>query len=493
MSSSSTLTTSLIGQMRFRNYMFYAQDDWKIAPRLSLTLGLRYEFTTPWYEKHNNMNTLILDPGPAFNTIQTAGYCGSSLSCRSLADTKPLNFGPRVGLAYRLDNRNVVRAGVGTFYGGQGALGANGRQINNFPFNRSVTVTAAGSTPALILSAGFPPLLQTVGAPPANANWIVWAKYFPEPTVYQWNFSIQREIFRGISLTASYVGSGSSYLAGSYNWNAAPPGPPATAPSRRPIPQWNTVSYQTPWGHSSYNGLNAQLERRFSKGLSLNVAYTYSHSIDNIAEQFGSPSGDVQQTTNFNASRASSGFDVRQRFVTSAIYELPFGKGRAMLNRGGMLNALLGGWQLTSIVAFQQGLPFSATVANALTRLGGNNLADWRADLAGDPSISGPTQNRWFSSAAFALPRTADGSWHYGNSGRNILRADGIGNLESGLIKKFNVNERVNVAFRWDVFNLTNSPQYANPINGIDNPDFGKSQSIVNSPRQMQFALRIGF
>jgi hypothetical protein len=494
MSSTSTLTTSLIGEMRFRNYMFYAQDDWKVTPRLTVNLGLRYEFTTPWWEKHNNMNTIVLDPGPSFGTIQTAGYCGDSLSCRGLTQLNLLNFGPRLGLAYQLDSRTVLRAGGGTFYGGQGAVGANGREVNNFPFSRSVTLTATGATPALILSNGFPAgLLQTVGAPPANSNWDVWAKNFPEPTIYQWNVTLQRELWRGLSLTVAYVGSSSNYISGSYNWNAAAPGPSATSTARRSIPQWNTITLQTPYAHSSYNGLNVQMERRYSAGLTLNAAYTWSHSMDNVAELFGGPAGDIQQTTDFNLSRASSGFDIRQRLVISGAYELPFGKGRKLMNRGGVLNALFGGWQMTSIASFQGGLPFSVTVANALQRLGGNNLTDWRADLVGDPGIANPTQNLWFNPKAFALPQGPVGVWHYGGSGRNILRADGIGNLDAGLLKVFDISERIHLQFRWEMFNATNSPQYADPVNGVDNPDLGKSNSIVNSPRQMQFSLRVAF
>jgi Carboxypeptidase regulatory-like domain len=493
MSSQANLTTALIGQMRFRNYMFYAQDDWKIRPRLTLNLGLRYEFTTPWWEKHNNMNTLILDPGPKFGTIQAAGYCGDSISCRSLSDLNTLNFGPRAGLAYQLNNRTVLRAGAGLFFGGQGALGANGRQINNFPYNRSATVQSAGARPALILSDGFPPLLQTVGTPPANSNWDVWATHFPEPKVYQWNATVQRELMRGMSLTAAYVGSSSNYLSGNYNWNGSPPGPPATAAARRPIPVYNNITYQTPYGHSGYHGLNVQVERRFAAGLQFTGAYTWSHSIDNIAELFGGGGGDLQQTSNFNLSRANSGFDVRQRVVFSGLYELPFGRGKKLLHRGGVLNVVLGGWQLTSILSFQQGLPFSVTVPNALQRLGASDLVDWRADLVGDPWISHPTQDRWFNAAAFAQPQAPDGSWHYGNSGRNILRSDGIGNLDSGLMKTFDIAERFHVQFRWEVFNVSNSPQYATPVIMTGNPDLGRVNSSVNTPRQMQFALRLAF
>ena len=489
-----TLSTQLVGEMRFQNYMFYAQDDWKVTPKLTVNLGLRYEFTTPWYEKHNHMDTLVLNPGPTFGTIQAAGYCGNSLSCNGLTQLNVTGFAPRLGLAYQLDKKTVLRAAAGKFYGGQGALGANGREVNNWPYSYSVAIAGTSTTPALQLSTGFPAgITQVSAAPPANSTWDVWAKYFPEPTIYQWNLTMERELAPGLALTTAFVGSSSSYLSGSYNWNGAPPGPPATIVSRRPIPGYNTVSLQTPYGHSSYNGLNVQLEKRYAAGLIVSGAYTWSHSMDNIQELFGASAGDIQQTTDFNASRASSSFDVRQRFVSSAVYELPFGKGKPMMNRGGVLNAIFGGWQLTSILTFQGGLPFSVvmTGSTAAQLLGGNNLADWRANLVGDPAISDPNQNLWFNAKAFAAP-IVNGVYTYGNAGRNILRADGIGNLDAGMMKMFDIRERFHLQFRWEVFNLSNSPQYANPVNTVG-ATLGTITSQVNSPRQMQFSLRLAF
>jgi hypothetical protein len=319
----------------------------------------------------------------------------------------------------------------------------------------------------------------------------VWAKYFPEPTIYQWNFTMQRELSRGLALTAAYVGSSSNFVSGSYNWNGAPPGPPATIASRRPIPQWNTITYQSPYAHASYNGLNVQLEKRYAAGVALSAAYTWSHSMDNVAELFGGAAGDLQQTTDFNASRASSGFDVRQRFVITSVYELPFGKGKPLMNRGGLLNTMLGGWQVASILTFQGGLPFSVTVSGAVQLLGGNNLTDWRANLVGDPAISNPNQNLWFNPKAFATPLVG-GVYTYGNSRRNILRGDGISNLDAALAKTFDVTERIRLQFRGEVFNLSNSPQYANPASTVG-ANLGTVASIVNSPRQMQFSLRLAF
>ncbi len=486
------LTTQLIGEMRFRNYMFYAQDDWKVTNKLTLNIGLRYEFTTPWWDKHNNMNTLDLVPGPDYGAIQNAGYCGDSLSCRSLEQLNWLNFAPRLGLAYQLGHKTVIRAGAGTFYGGEGALGANGREINNFPFSRGVTITGTNKAPALLLSTGFPAgMLDTVGAPPKNANWDVWSKYLPEPTVYQWNFTVEHELFNSVALTAAYVGSSSDYILGSYNWNGAPQGPPASIVSRRPFPQYNNITLYSPYGHSTYNGLDIQVDKRYANGLSLTAGYTWSHSIDNVGEQFGGPAGGIQQITDFNASRASSGFDMGQRFVTAGTYELPFGKGKPLLNRGGVLNALFGGWQVTNILTFQGGLPFSVTVAGAPQLLGANNLTDWRANVVGNWTVPDPNQNLWFNPAAFATPM-AGGLYTYGNSGRNILRADGIGNLDAGLMKMFSITERVQMQFRWEVFNVTNSPQYADPVTTVG-PNLGTISSTVNTPREMQFALRLAF
>ena len=290
MTGSVNLTTQLVGQMRFRNYMFYALDDWKLTPRLTLNVGLRYELSTPWWEKHNNMNRLELAPGPTFNTVTQAGYCGDSWSCRALVNTDTNNWAPRLGLAYQWTPRTVVRAGFGMFYGGQGSLGANGRAINNFPYNRSVTANSSGGQPAMYLANGVP--AGFLGSPtspaPANTNWTNWQEDFPEPQVAQWNLAVQQELTRSLSLTLAYVGSGTSYLMDSYNSNGSEPGPVATEAARRLIPRWNTISLFTPYGHSTYHGIDAQVEKRYSSGVSFTASYTWSHSLDNIAEQFGS-------------------------------------------------------------------------------------------------------------------------------------------------------------------------------------------------------------
>ena len=482
--SSASLTSLLIGNMRFRNYMFYAQDDWKVTPRLTMNIGLRYELTSPWWEKYDNMNHLDIRPGTGFNSILTAGYCGRSWSCRSLVDTDTNNWAPRLGLAWRLRNSTVVRSGFGVFYGGQGALGASARGVNNFPYNRRVTAQSTATAPALLLRDGFPAnFLGNTTTPPSNSNWTTWQTRFPSPAVYQWNFAVQQELFRQTSLTAAYVGSASSYLMESYNWNGSPPGPPATEPRRRRIPDWNNIDLQTPYGHAGYHGLDLQLERRYAQGLSLSAAYTWSHSIDNIPEQFGSGGGGLQDFRDFRQSRGNSNFDYRHRFVAGAVYELPFAKSRRFF----------GGWQISGLIASQTGHYYTVTLPNARQRIGATGVGAWWPDRIREPRLEHRTADRWFDTGAFVLPRNPDGSLRLGNAGRAILNGDGDFNADVGLLKTFRVTERVAVQFRWEVFNLTNTPTLSDPNTNLESPDFGKVRGTVSTPRQMQFALRLEF
>ncbi|MCL5742669.1 MAG: TonB-dependent receptor, partial [Acidobacteria bacterium] len=471
------LTTQLIGQMRFRNYMFYALDDWKLTPRLTVNLGLRYELTTPWWEKHNNMNFLDLTPGSQFNTVVTAGYCGDSWSCRGLVNTDTNNWAPRVGLAYQLKAHTVLRAGFGVFYGGQGSLGANGRAINNFPYNRSVTVQSKGGQPAFLLASGVPAnvLGSPTGPAPKNTNWINWQQDFPSPQVVQWNLAVQQQLTRDLSLTVAYVGSGSSYIMDSYNMNGSQPGPVATEASRRLVPQWNNITFTSPYGHSTYHGLDVQLDKRFASGLSFSASYTWSHSLDNVSEQFGEGGGGLQSFSDFNSAKGNSNFDFRHRFVTATAWELPFGKGRRFINRGGILDALLGGWQLSGMLSAQTGHYFAITVPNSRTLLGATAVGNWWPDRIADPRLDTRTAGNWFNTSAFVMPRNPDGTYRYGNAGRAVLNGDGMFNVDAGLMKNFRLTERFGLQVRAEAFNLTNTPTLGDPNAALGNPDFGIS------------------
>jgi hypothetical protein len=486
--ASFNLSTLLPGQMRFQSYMFFVQDDWKVTPRLTLNLGIRYEFTTPWYDKHDNMTKLNLTPGPGYGDIVRAGHCGDSLSCRALVESDTNNWAPRLGFAYQVTEATVLRGGVGVFYGGQGSLGADGRMISNFPFVRSVTLQSTPARPALQLAQGVPSdMLGDGSTPPENLNWRVWQDRFPLPTIYQWNMAVQRETFRDFSVTVAYVGSSSNYVLGSYNWNGSGLGPLATEQQRRPMPQWNNVALTSPYGHASYHGLDVQLDKRYSNGIAFTAAYTWAHSIDNVPEQFGPGGGGLTDLLNFDLSRGNSNFDIRHRFVTSGIWEVP---GRTN-NR--FLNGMLTGWQLSGLLSMQSGNPFTLTVPNARQRLGATAIGDWWPDRISSGVLDDPTPEMWFDTAAFASPRNPDGTWRLGNAGRGILRTDSLFNVDAGLMKNFKITESVGLQFRWEVFNITNTPTLGTPVTNFESPDFGTVRSTVSTPRQMQFALRLSW
>jgi hypothetical protein len=296
-----------------------------------------------------------------------------------------------------------------------------------------------------------------------------------------------------MSLTVAYVGSATSYIMDAYNWNGSDPGPPATERQRRPIPLWNNINFRSPFGHSSYHGMDIEFDRRYSAGLSFSAAYTWSHSIDNIPEQFGSGGGGLQNVRDFREARGNSNYDLRHRFVSLAVWELPFGRGRHWMNRTGWLDQVLGGWQLSSVTALQTGHYFTITVPNGRQLLGSTAVTDWWPDRIAAARLDTRTADRWFATDAFVLPRKADGSYRFGNAGRAILNGDGLFNLDLGLTKNFRLSERFDVQFRYEVFNATNTPTISDPNISLGNPDFGKVRSTVSTPRQMQFALRLSF
>jgi hypothetical protein len=483
MPSQAGLTSLLIGNMRFRNFMFYALDDWRLTPRFTVNLGLRYELISPWFEKYDNMNQIEIADGPGFNQIVTAGACGRSWSCRGLVNTDTNNWAPRLGFAWQWRSGTVIRASSGIFYGGQGSLGADARGINNWPFNRSVTATSTPTSAALTLSSGFPAgFLGGTDRPPNNLNWTVWERNFPAPATYQWNFAIQQELGRNLALTTAYVGSSTNYIQDGYNWNGSPPGPPATEVQRRRIPQWNTVTLRTPFGSSNYHGLDVQLERRYERGLFFSAGYTWGHAIDNVPEQFGPGGGGLMDFRNFRSARGNANFDLRHRFVGAVAWQIPFAK-----------NRVFGGWELSTMLSMQTGSYFTITVPNARQRLGATGIGNWWPDRVRDPRLSEPLADRWFDTTAFVLPQNADGTWRLGNAGRSILATDDLFNLDFGLHKTFALTESLRLELRWEAFNVTNTPTLGEPDSNIQSPDFGKVRSTFSLPRQMQFALRLEF
>lgn len=481
------------GDLRERDYMFYLQDDWKISPRLTLNLGLRYELSSPMFDTKDRMTTLDVSAVPIIKVVR-AGERGGSWSDRALVRTDKNNWAPRLGFAYQLSTRWTVRAAGGVFYGTTGGgLGASSRLINNWPHYREVTQRSTPTRSAGRLQNGIDAsFLGDTTVMPPDLNWNVWAEDFKLPTIYQWNAGVQKQLTGSMALTLSYVGSSSNYLPRQYNINGADIGDPSTERLRRLIPTLGNIDYREPSGHSTYHGFEATLDKRLSRRVQFSLAYTWSHSIDDVPELFGDEGGVIQDKRNLRADRGDSGFDRRQRLAGSYLLEVPLGKGRYWMSRGGLLDYLFGGWLLSGIVSLQSGSYFDVTVPNPTTFLGVSGSA-WRADLIGDPSLPNPTAERWFNTTAFAVPRNPDGSYLYGNMGRNVLPAPGFFSFDLGLMKNVAIRETKWVQLRWEVFNATNHPSYGRPNANISSVDFGKIRSTIGNPRQMQFAVKFIF
>lgn len=496
------LSTLLVGDMLFRSWMFYFQDDWKITSNFTLNLGLRYELTTPWFDEHNRMSSLELNPASRdFGRLIYAGERGNGYEDRGLVSFDKNNLAPRVGFAWRFGPKWTLRSGFGVFYGGQMALGADARMIANFPFFSSVTRRATAARPAVLLADGFPQnFLGNFGARPESVNELpqdlemrVWDAKFPMPRTHQWNLNVQRQLGQDLGITVAYVGSSTQQIQMPYDLNAAGPGDPNTEQQRRRyFSRLSAITFRTPAAHHSYHGLDVHLEKRFQRGFALTAGYTWGHSIGQTAEQFVAGDNAAPQDTGcLSCEKGNASNDTRHRWVSSYIFELPFGRGRRWLDRGGLIDRIAGGWQVTGVVFLQSGQYYNPTVPNAAARLGTGGVGVWRPDLVGDWRLQDPNPDRWFNAAAFAVPVDARGNFRFGNLGRNTLQEDRIFNWDAGLSKTFRVTERFAVQLRWEVFNITNHPAYGTPNRNIESPDVGKIRSTNNSPREMQFGLRL--
>src|ERR1700730_1851445 len=342
LTNDSQVSTRSISESRQHIYQGYVQDDWNITPRLTLNLGLRYELPLPFYETANKYANLILEPGSLYGKLLDAHNAGQARYRNSFVDPNWHNFAPRVGFAFKLTPKTVIRSAAGIFYGRDENVLVARRPTNNPPYFILSTYTSDQIDPSIVLSQGFPANAldpASVKNPTVNS----YLRHSPTPYVQQWNFNVQRELPASWVAQVAYVGSSSHDLYYPDNVNVPAPGPGKVQP-RRPIQGFAAIYEYAPFVSANYNALQAQLERRFSKGLTLLAAYTYSHSIDNGSSHADNGIGDPgpQNPLNFAAERGNSNFDVRQRFVASTVYELPFGKGKPFLCQSRLGNAIAG-------------------------------------------------------------------------------------------------------------------------------------------------------
>lgn len=493
-------TFGMVGTRTWENG-FFAQDDYRVNPRLTLNLGVRYDVLTWPVEVLNRQANFDLASG----ALVVAGSNGAP---RTLIPNDYHNFGPRLGFAYQLtgDGKTVVRGGYGLFYFLDRG-GISNQLAQNPPFSgtngvgyfQGARITLSGSLPCSNTPAGCTQaqLISTNAtgplpsgdftslnlAAPTGVSVISVLPTSLTPMVSQWNLQVQRQIGVNQSVSLAYVGTHGARLTRNYNANQQLYGAPSGTDL---FPKLGSITVQDNSGKSDYHSLQAQYERRFTNGLQFLGAFTWSKTIDDACGDLDTCA--PQFYKNFGIERGLSNQDQPYRLSLSAIYELPLGKGKRWghdISR--VLDYAIGGWQLNGIYTLQAGLPFSVTVDG--------NPSSTRADLVGKPVVQPGNLLHYVTASAFAIPASTGGVFNApGTSGRDILRGPGSSNMDLALFKNFSVTEQVKAQFRVQAYNLTNTPHFANPDSDLSHGTFGQINSVQpNSWRQVELGLRVTF
>ena len=468
-------------------FSWYLQDNWRVNSRLSINYGVRNDSITAWKERHNRLAGFIPDGGGNLVPVGTPPFTGDSV-----LEGRPWQLGPRLGLAYTLTPKTVIRAGGGIFYSFKTVTSGNS-MAKNAPFSGTLVTSndANNFAAAKPISAGFPAERPQLW-PIQGTGFYYWPQDSKTSTMYEWNLNVQRELTANMVLSVAYVGGKGTYVdVVGLNINQAVPGPGAVV-TRRPYPNLSDATGVVPWGNSTYNSLQTTFDRRMGS-VRFSGAWTYAHSIDDTSgESSGSP---IQNSRNLAAQRGSSTFDVRHKLTISGTYELPFGKGRHWLSAArGPAEWIAGGWQINNIATFQTGLPFTPTMqTNALNTGTGSQFPNRIGSGVLPPGER--TIERWFDASAFIAP----GQYIFGNAGRNILYGPGTKQIDLSLFKSFAFAESRRVEFRAEAFNAFNTPQFNNPNASIGFAGVARITS-AGSPtvyqrtsRQIQLALKLYF
>jgi hypothetical protein len=509
----------------------FAQDDFTVNPRLTLNLGLRYELYTTIKALDNEQanfdiasNTLIVPTG---QTAQLTPTIASQVpvarnASPGLIPPRRDDFAPRFGVAYQIRQNLVLRGGYGIFFGGDEA----GPWSNPSPgFNPPFFVTdvfsppctAAAANPS-VLDCSIPGLNVLSQGFPSNAlvdpNTPLLFSVDPSlktPYTQQWHLGLQYQLPGQTMLEVDYAGSRGEHLYGFYNGNQAVPTANSSTPTapRRPDPNVDaSIDALRTNAISLYNALQVRLDKRVTHGLSFQMSYTYSHSLDDASSaSLGSNNnGDFRNQLFPMNEYANSDFDVRHRFVVSYIYQLPFGRGMAFgKNASGFLNQVIGGWQLNGVTTASTGNYYTVTdtITNPSNSDCGGSVAFFcsRPNLVGNPNAAPCMPGTLFNTCAFTT-NTVLGT--FGNAGRNIVRGPGFQDWDLSFFKAFPVTEGKRLEFRGEFFNVFN---HVNPIFynlgeisaepvavelGTGPTVFGFPIS-ARAPREIQFALKFYF
>ncbi len=483
-------------KMRQTAFYLYALDDFRVRRNLTLNLGLRYEVAPGFKGKEHLVLTYKEGQQSTFNPQYPTGLLRPTDPGvpATLFPTGKLNFAPRVGIAWDpfSDGKSSVRAGYGIFYDDSSLVQIyTVQQPPDFQPITSTVFPPSFADPFLGNSPFNPPLTFPLAFP--NGFTTTWtAPDYKLPYIQHWNLTLQRQLTDALAVEVAYVGNKGTRLQGTTDANQAvwaPGATPQNALARRPNPRIGNVLEISSRFNSNYHGLQTTVTQRLSRGLSFQAAYTWSKAIDDTSLPTGffqvpGQQSRPQNSLDIKAERGRSAFDIRHRFVTSYIYELPFFK-----QSTGLTSHLLGGWKLNGIFQLQSGYPFTIIDTGDPNR---DTVADNdRTNVIRNPSLpSGQrTPDRWFDTGAFQRFTPPA----FGNASRNMLDADGIVNFDMGLGKDFRFSEQRRLEFRWEIFNVFNHTNFAPPVNDLNAASFGRVLRTSTPERQMQFGLRFVF
>ncbi len=498
-------------EFRARSQYYYIDDSWKVTPKLTINLGLRYEYSPPWKDALNRLvniyvpyadntpNVADLSRHPVFIRMGSGDFYeglalrfnpaiktarDGRLGDRLVNDDKN-DFAPRFGMAWSPTNKWTIRLGGGGFYS-QDTGNPRFDMARNLAGRRRDEATPTDRD--LTWSTPFRNLAGTVQI----SNPYVLGNTFNRRTPYviQYMVSVQRELKNNLLLEMNYLGSVGRKLESLRAFNESIPGATGSVLSRAPYPEFGRIQMVDGSGKSNYNGASIKLEKRLSNGLSFVSGYTFSKSIDN-ASAIRSHNGDTlfpQNSYNLAAEKALSSFHTSHRAVNSVLYQLPFGKGKRFMDQGGVANVLLGGWEFGTLLNIQTGFPLTVVTGSDRSNIGAG--FDRPNQVAGqNATIDNGTLARYFNTDAFVAQPLGT----FGNVGRNTIISPGIVQWDASLLKHFRFAESKSLQFRFEAFNAANNMNWGNPDTNRGSANFGKITGTRGDMRQLQFGLKLLF
>jgi hypothetical protein len=455
--------------LRSESYGLFAHEIWRITPELTLSAGVRYEFTSPGVDARDRANLYDV-------TVGMLAPVGKGGLPRSGYYTDKNNFAPRVGLAWMAAADTVFRAAYGIYYD-QSALAPSEGLYFSPPYYDFRLYVALPQFP-LTLSDPFPRNYPY----PVPGSALSIQRDLRTPYLQHWNFNVQRALGGGRVLELTYAGTKGTKLVSARDINQ--PRPSAAPVYFRPNPMFDDITILESRANSIYHSAQARFQQRFFRGFTALIAYTLGKSIDDASGFFASTSDPnfPQDSYDLRAERGRSSFDVRHRLSLSYNYDLPFRK-----------SWLLRGWQTNGVWSFQTGRPFTVALLpdNDNSNTGRSVLgfgANDRPNVVGSPKLNSPEEQRWFNTSAFVIPPRGS----FGNAGRNVVEGPGLAVINASVVKTTRLSERLGMQLRVEAFNLLNRVNYDQPDNYVGSPSFGAIIS-AGSPRRNKLGLKLLF